>query len=124
MSGTSHDEGATPASDARDVAPVDTDGVRTVAVGTGLWALALVVLVVMRDDLEAAGRSWWIWTAVAGIGLGLLGFEYARRRRDAIARVRQYHADHPQEPTDASAGCTDDTAADAAPQNSRSTSEE
>jgi hypothetical protein len=124
VSGTSHDEGATPASDAPDVAPVDTDGVRTVAVGTGLWALALAVLVVMRDDLEAAGRSWWIWTAVAGVGLGLLGFEYARRRRDAIARVRQYHADHPREATEQSAGSAGETAADSAPQNGRSTSEE
>ena len=124
MSGTSDDEGATPAAQAPDVAPVDNDGVRTVAVGTGVWAAALDVLLDMRDDLVAAGRSRWIWTAVAGVGLGLLGFEYARRRRDAIARVRQFRADPPEEPTDASAGGADETAADAAPQNSRSTSAE
>jgi hypothetical protein len=118
VSGTSDDEGASSTAAAPDVAPVDTDGVRTVAVGTGLWAVALVVLLVMRDDLEAAGRSWWIWTAVAGLGLGLLGFEYTRRRRDAIARVRQYRADHPAAETGARA------AADEAPQNGRSTSEE
>ncbi len=113
MSGTSHDDGATLGEHAAHVAPVDNDGVRTVAVGTGLWAVALVVLLVMRDDLEAAGRSWWIWTAVAGLGLGLLGFEYTRRRRDAIARVRQFRAGHAETP-----------AAEEAPQKGRSTSEE
>lgn len=113
MSGTSRDEGVTRAAEASDVAPVDNDGVRTVAVGTGLWAVALVVLLIMRTDLDAAGRSWWIWTAVAGVGLGLLGVEYTRRRRDAIARVRRYRADHAETP-----------GAQEAPQNGRSTSEE
>ena len=68
------------------------------------------------DDFDLAEDV--IWTAVAGLGLGLLGFEYARRRRDAIARVRQYRADHPTAETG------EPGAADAAPQNGRSTSEE
>jgi hypothetical protein len=74
------------------VTPVDTDGVRTVAVGTALWALALVLLLPFRGRLEEAGNGWWLWTCVAGTGLGLLGLEYTRRRRDAIARVRRYRA--------------------------------
>ena len=115
MSGTSPDDGGTPTADVPDVAPVDNDGVRTVAVGTALWAVALVVLLIMREELAASDRSWWIWTAVAGLGLGLLGFEYARRRRDAIARVRAYRSDH--------AG-TPEADEQAPPQNSRSTSEE
>lgn len=78
--------------------PVDVDGVRTVLVGTVLWTVAFVVMLVVRDDLVASGREWWLWTCLAGAGLGLLGYEYTRRRRDAIARVRRYQADHPDSP--------------------------
>lgn len=78
--------------------PLDVDGVRTVLVGTVLWAVAFVVLLVLRDELVDQGREWWLWTALAGAGLGMLGFEYTRRRRDAIVRVRRYRSGHP-EPT-------------------------
>ena len=76
--------------------PVDVDGVRTVLVGTVMWAVALVVLLLLRSRLEESGRQWWLWTCVAGVGLGLLGYEYTRRRRDAIRRVREYQHDHPE----------------------------
>ena len=74
--------------------PVDVDGVRTVLIGTGLWGVALVVCLVRRDALVEAGNEWWLWTCLAGVGLGLLGYSYARRRRDAIRRVRTYQQDH------------------------------
>jgi hypothetical protein len=76
--------------------PVDVDGVQTVLVGTVGWAIAFFVLLFFREDLAESGRQWWLWTCLAGAGLGLLGYEYARRRRDAIARVRQYESEHPQ----------------------------
>lgn len=91
-----HDSGEVSPLDPSDVAPVDNDGVQTVLVGTVIWAVALVVLLVFRQELDEAGRGWWIWTAVAGVGFGLIGFEYARRRRDAIARVRQYRTEQPE----------------------------
>lgn len=66
---------------------MDVDGVRTVAIITVLWALAFVVLAFFRSELDDAGRGWWIWACLAGVGLGLLGLEYCRKRRDAIARA-------------------------------------
>ena len=79
--------------------PVDVDGVRTVAVGTVLWAITFVVLALFRDDLDAEGVGWWMWTCLAGVGLGLLGLEYTRKRRDAIARARlREEADREDEP--------------------------
>lgn len=71
-------------------APVDVDGVRSVTIGTVLWVIAFVVLLPMRGRLEEAGNGWWLWTCLAGAGLGLLGLEYTRRRRAAIVRVRRY----------------------------------
>jgi hypothetical protein len=64
-----------------DVEPLDVDGTRTVAVGTGLWLLAFVLLLPFYGRLQQADRLWVLWTCVAGFGLGLLGWDYCRRRR-------------------------------------------
>ena len=66
-----------------DVDPLDVDGVRTVAVGTGLWLLAFVLLLPFYGRLEETDRLWWLWTCLAGFGLGVLGWDYCRRRRKA-----------------------------------------
>lgn len=65
--------------------PLDVDGVGTALVGTIAWVVALVALVPFYSTLREQGRDWWIWTCLAGVGLGLIGFEYCRRRR---ARLR------------------------------------
>jgi polyferredoxin len=70
-----------------DPPPLETDDVKIVAGGTALWAVALVVLVVLR----LAGtdvHGWWITMCAAGAALGLVGVRYCQRRRDAIARDR------------------------------------
>jgi hypothetical protein len=64
-----------------DVEPLDVDGVRTVAVGTALWLVAFVLLLPFYGRLEEAGRLFWLWTCVAGFGLGLIGWDHCRRRR-------------------------------------------
>lgn len=84
-----------PARPAATTKPVDVDGVSTLAVGTALWAVALVVLLLLRDRLADNGTTWWLWTAVTGLGLGVGGLAYTRRRRDTIRRVREYRHDHP-----------------------------
>ena len=33
----------------------------------------------LRED----GHLWWLWTCVAGFGLGLVGWDYCRRRKNA-----------------------------------------
>lgn len=71
--------------DAPAVEALDVDGVRTLAIVTVLWAVAFVVLAFQRAALNDAGLGWWLWTCLAGVGLGLLGLEYCRKRRDAIA---------------------------------------
>jgi hypothetical protein len=72
-----------------DVDPLDVDGVRTVAVGTGLWLLAFVLLLPFYGRLEDSGRVWWLWTCVAGFGLGIIGWDYCRRRRRAKREGRR-----------------------------------
>jgi hypothetical protein len=66
-----------------DLAPLDVDGIRTVEVGVALWLVAFVALLPFYGRLQDTGRLWWLWTCLAGVGLGLLGLEYCRRRRKA-----------------------------------------
>ena len=66
-----------------DVDPLDLDGVRTMQVGTALWAVAIVLILPFYGSLEEDGHLWWLWTCVAGFGLGLVGWDHCRRRRNA-----------------------------------------
>jgi hypothetical protein len=73
-----------------DVPPLDVDGVATVAIGTAAWALTFVALLPFYGALRDHGRAWLLWTCLAGFGLGLLGLEYCRRRRNYLStRPRQ-----------------------------------
>jgi hypothetical protein len=65
------------------VDPLDLDGIRTMQVGTLLWGLALLLLIPFHGRLQAAGHGWWLWTCLAGFGLGLVGWDHCRRRRNA-----------------------------------------
>jgi hypothetical protein len=49
--------------------PLQVDTVRVVLVGTGLWAVALAVLLFLGDRVD----RMWTWTCLAAIGLALLG---------------------------------------------------
>lgn len=62
-----------------DPEPLRTNDRATVLVGIGLWVVALVAALLLRDRLAAEGRGWWTWTALVGIGLGLVGLGYLRR---------------------------------------------
>jgi len=64
-----------------NVEPLDVDGTRTVAVGALLFLAAFLLMLPFRGRLEAAGHGWWLWSCLAGFALGVVGWEYCRRRR-------------------------------------------
>jgi Protein of unknown function (DUF2530) len=66
--------------------PLEGDDRLITAVITAGWAVALIVLLVVRNDLAAADR-WWIWVAVAGLGLGLFGLAYVPHLKRSRARA-------------------------------------
>lgn len=70
------------------VEPLDEDGVGAVVLGTVVWAVAFVVLWVLRDRLAAADAQWWLWVAGTGALLGLPGLWYTTRRRSAYRRAQ------------------------------------
>jgi len=54
--------------------------------GTAAWAVALVVLLIVRDSLPP-GERWWIWTCVCGVAMGLFALWYVPRLKRARARA-------------------------------------
>lgn len=66
------------------VDPMDVDGVRTMIVGTIVWAVGAIALLPFIGILRSQDHMWWLWTCLAGFGLGLIGLEYCRRRRNAL----------------------------------------
>ncbi len=70
-----------------DVQPLDVTGTRTVTIGVAAWALAFVALLPFYDTLRDDGNLWWLWTCVAGVGVGLLGWEYCRHRERQLQRT-------------------------------------
>ena len=66
-------------------APVATDDRLAFLVGLAAWVLVLAALLVFLEPLRAAGNLWWLWMAIAGVALGLIGLLYThvRGRRKA-----------------------------------------
>ena len=64
--------------------PPDVDGVRTVQVGTAVFFVAFLALLPFYGRLEEDGHTWWLWMCLCGVGLGLFGLEYCRRRRNHL----------------------------------------
>lgn len=69
-----------------ELTPLEVNGITAVTIGTGIWSVATLIMVLMRDQLEASGRGDWIAIGVCGIFLGLLGMRYTKRRAARIER--------------------------------------
>jgi uncharacterized protein DUF2530 len=77
--------------------PLEADDRLVTAVITAGWAVALVVLLVLREQIPPSAR-WWIWTCAAGVVMGLFGLWYVPRMKRARARsaARREQAGTPQ----------------------------
>jgi ABC-type nickel/cobalt efflux system permease component RcnA len=53
---------------------------------TAGWAVALIVLLIVRGHLPADAR-WWVWTCVAGLVMGLFGLWYVPRLKRSRTRA-------------------------------------
>ncbi|WP_030673037.1 DUF2530 domain-containing protein [Streptomyces cellulosae] len=64
--------------------PLEGPIVPTVVGGTVLWFALFLVQLPFYGWFDDHGHTWWLWTCLAGAGLGLIGIWYVRRRDAAI----------------------------------------
>ncbi|MEY9837007.1 DUF2530 domain-containing protein [Streptacidiphilus sp. EB103A] len=82
--------------------PMEANDVAIVTGGTVVWLVGFVVLLPFHGWLADHGDTKWLWTCLAGFGLGLIGIWYCRARRDAIRRSQAAEAAGTAEAADAS----------------------
>ena len=63
--------------------PAHIDSGKVGMVGTAIWFAALVVMLLGHGWLREHHHTDWLWTAVAGTILGVLGSSLAARHRRA-----------------------------------------
>ena len=69
-----------------DPEPLHTNDTLTVTVGTALWALLLVGLLVFHDAVRRGGLLWWYPMCLCGLALGAIGLVSTRRRAKTKSR--------------------------------------
>ena len=74
--------------------PLEANDQLVTAIITAAWAVALIVLLVLRDRIPATER-WWVWVCVAGLAMGLFALWYVPRMKRARARSAARRAQAP-----------------------------
>ncbi|MBH5336384.1 DUF2530 domain-containing protein [Streptomyces pactum] len=67
--------------------PLEGNVVATITGGTVVWFVLFLVQLPFYGWFEDHDRLWWLWTCLAGGGLGLIGIWYVRKRDAAIRRA-------------------------------------
>ncbi|MEU8992531.1 DUF2530 domain-containing protein [Streptomyces sp. NPDC048558] len=67
--------------------PLEGPVVATITGGTILWFVLFVVQLPFYGWFDDRGQAWWVWTCLAGGGLGLIGIWYVRRRDAALKQA-------------------------------------
>ena len=88
--------------------PLEADDRLVTGSITAGWALALIVLLIVRGSLPADAR-WWIWTCATGLGMGLFGLWYVPRYKRARARAAARRAGDQSAPRDSGSNTVSST---------------
>ena len=72
--------------------PLEANDQLVIWAGTAGWAVALVVLLILRDRLPPDQR-WWIWTCGCGIAFGIFASWYVPRLKRGRARAAARRAE-------------------------------
>ncbi len=55
------------------VRALDPDGIAVVGSGTAAFAAGAVACWIFLEPLTATGRAWYLWVAITGTAIGLIG---------------------------------------------------
>ncbi|MFD0209667.1 DUF2530 domain-containing protein [Streptomyces hirsutus] len=81
--------------------PLEGPVVATIVGGTIIWFALFLVQLPFYGWFDDRGHTWWLWTCLAGGGLGFIGIWYVRRRDTAIKRIQAAQAARTSETVDA-----------------------
>jgi hypothetical protein len=65
------------------LAPPPVDSMRVIGIGTGIWLVAFVALLPWWSWLGRHDHRIWLWTCLAGFGLGLIALVIVGRHKRA-----------------------------------------
>ncbi|CAL9526910.1 DUF2530 domain-containing protein [Streptomyces sp. enrichment culture] len=68
--------------------PLEGPVVATIIGGTIVWFALFLVQLPFYGWFDDHGHTWWLWTCLAGGGLGFIGIWYVRKRDAALKRAR------------------------------------
>jgi hypothetical protein len=88
--------------------PLEANDQLVTGIITAGWALALIVLLIVRGSLPADAR-WWIWTCVTGLVMGLFGLWYVPRLKRGRARAAERRAQAQSAPRDSGSNTVSST---------------
>jgi hypothetical protein len=71
--------------------PLEGNDQLVTGVITAGWAVALIILLIVRGSIPGADR-WWIWTCATGVGVGVFGLCYVPVLKRSRARAAQRRA--------------------------------
>ncbi len=81
-------KGGRPARTAQAPPPLEgNDLIITLSI-TGAWVIALIVLLIVRDQLQPADR-WWIWVPLSGACQGVFGLFFVPYLKKSRARTAE-----------------------------------
>ncbi|MFC5851899.1 DUF2530 domain-containing protein [Streptomyces chlorus] len=72
--------------------PLEGPVVATIVGGTIIWFALFLVQLPFYGWFDDRGHTWWLWTCLAGGGLGFIGIWYVRRRDAALKRAQAAQA--------------------------------
>jgi hypothetical protein len=64
----------------------DADAILPVSIGTVVWTVLLIGLIIARPTLEENGTTWWIGAAAVGVVSGAGGVVFLRWRKHRAMR--------------------------------------
>jgi ABC-type nickel/cobalt efflux system permease component RcnA len=88
--------------------PLEANDQLVTGIVTAGWAVALIVLLIVRGRLPADAR-WWLWTCVAGLVMGLFGLWYVPRLKRGRARAAARRAQAQSAPRDSGSNTVSST---------------
>ncbi|WP_156724984.1 DUF2530 domain-containing protein [Streptomyces apocyni] len=84
--------------------PLEGPVVPTIVGGTILWFVVFLAQLPFYGWFDDRDATWWVWTPLAGAGLGLIGIWYVRKRDAAIKRSLAAEATQPTQTAESAKG--------------------